>query len=74
MAQVGQKVNVCFAKLQAACHGRKHRAKAFAVAAGVADFHLAGYFGLGRCQGQAALGQMNGLAGQRFKLLHGWLL
>jgi len=46
VAQVGQEVDVGLAEFQPARHGRKHRAKALAVATGVADLHLPADLGL----------------------------
>ncbi|MDT4857618.1 hypothetical protein FQZ97_920500 [compost metagenome] len=48
VAQVGQEVDVGLAEFEPARHGRKHGAEAFAVAAGVADLHLARHLGFGR--------------------------
>ena len=41
VAQVGEEMHVRLAEFQPPRHGREHRAEAFAVAAGVADVHLA---------------------------------
>ena len=75
VAQVGHEMHVGLGKRQAARHGREHGTKAFAVAAGVADLHLAGHFGLRRCKGHGFTPcQGPGIACQGFKRLHGQLL
>jgi hypothetical protein len=44
MAQIGEVMDICLAKLQPPRHGWEHRAKALAVATSVADLQLAGDF------------------------------
>ena len=57
MAKVGQVVEVSFAvDLQAACHGRKHGTKAFAVATGITDLQLTCNLGLVAAQTLAVPG------------------
>ena len=76
VAQVGQKVDVGLAEFQAPRHRWEDGAKRLAVAAGIADLHLAGHLALGRTQGQAhrPIGQIAGLAGQRSECFHDLLL
>ena len=69
VAQIGQVMCIGFAKLKAARHGREDSAEALAVAAGIADLHLARHFSLsGSWCG--AVGQRARLLAQGFKLLH----
>ncbi len=70
VAQIGQVVHVGLAEFQPARHGRKDGAKAFAVAAGIADLQLARHFRLGRAGHHLTVGQGPRLAGQLLKLLH----
>ena len=70
VAQISQIVQVGLAELQSSRHGRKYGAKAFAVAAGIADLHLARQLSFGRRQRRGTASQGAGLAGQGFKLLH----
>jgi len=44
VTQVGQVMNVCFAKFQATRHSGKNRTETLAVTAAVADLKLAGHF------------------------------
>ncbi len=74
VAQVGDEMDVGLAELQPPRHGGEHGAKAFAVAAGIADLELAGHFGLGGGEHDLAIGQRLGVARQGFKRLHGSLL
>ena len=80
VAQVGQVVHICLAKLQTARHGREDGAKTFAVAAGIADLHHACHFAFsgrqllrrnnGNHLASAATSQCPGLLAQLFKRLH----
>jgi hypothetical protein len=49
VTQVGQIMNVSFAKLQAPRHGGENRTKALAIAAAIADLKLAGNFFFSAC-------------------------
>ena len=71
VAQICQIIDVRLAEFEPPCHRREHRAKAFAVAAGIADLHLAGYFGLGRAWRHGADRRFAGL---RVKRLHALFL
>jgi hypothetical protein len=68
VAQVGQEVDVGLAELQPPRHRREHRAKALAVAAGIADLHLAADLSLtgaeDRYDRAAAGGKRHRFAGQ----------
>jgi hypothetical protein len=44
VAQIGQVMNVGFAKFQAPCHGGKDRTEAFAIATAIANLKLASHF------------------------------
>jgi hypothetical protein len=69
VAQVGQEMDVGLAEFEPSRHGREHRAKTLAVAAGIADLHLARHLVFGRAQHRRAACQCPSIAGQGFKLL-----
>ena len=74
VAQVGNEMDIGLAKFQPPCHGREHGAKAFAVAAGIADLQLARHLGFGGRQHNAAIRQRFSVTRQGFKRLHRLLL
>ena len=68
VAQIGQVVHVGHAELESARHRGKHRAKGFAIAAGIADLHLPRH--LGHFRRGLAIGQGARLLRQGFNRLH----
>ncbi len=77
MTEVRKEVHVGAAELEAVGHCGEYGAKAFAVAAGIADLHDAADFAFGGCHGEGDRGFVRGqrarLPGKCFKRLHDWL-
>ncbi len=68
VAQVGEVMDICFAKFQATCHGGEHGTKTFAVATGIANLQLAR--DLGFRGGEFAIRQSAGFLGEDVEDVH----
>ena len=71
VAQIGHEMQIGLRKSQPARHGWEHGAKAFAVAACIANLQLACGFAFGLGGGPLAIGQVFGFLGELLQRAHG---